>query len=192
MPSVADFLLKRVQENGWFSVGSLYFDNCYTLQPFEIDGRICLSPSAELIIAINNYDAIDSATLDDYLVHDERRIGYQQNIAIFGFEHLQHFAVNLFNLTHVYPSKVEEFPLPAIPTPDVINGITLDPETGLAADQSVARKITRKEIATMDLFPDLEISDASGARIKKLQDFYANQKQFAEAMNKFLGLSDCI
>ena len=192
MPSVSDFLVKRVKENGWFSVGSLYFDNCYTIHPFESGGRICMSPSAEVIIAMNNYDAIDSATLDDFLVHDERRIGCQQNIAIFGFEHLQHFAVNLFNMTHTYPTKVENFPLPIIPTPKIIKAISLDDETGLADNQSIARTISQKDIATMDLFPDLEIADTSGVRIKKLQDFYANQEQFAAAMNKFLGLSDCI
>ena len=193
MPSVAEFLVKRVKAYGWFSVGNLYVDNCYSMNPFTIDGRICLSESAELIITLGNYDATTSAILENYLVHDRVYVGYQQTVGIFGFEHLQHFDINLFNQTRVYPPIIDgDFPLPNIPTPSIINAFTVDPETNLVDGQSVGMRLDGTKIATYDMFPNLNISDTFGARIPDLQQFYKNQKQFADTMNEFLGLTDCI
>ena len=192
MPSVADFLVKRVKDKGWFSVGCLYVDNCYAMNPFDLGGRICMSESAQVIIIPNQYDSVNTAILDNYMAHDPKYIGFHQTVSIFGFDHLQHFDANLFQYSMVYPEGADQFILPEIPTADEINAIVLDPDTGMVDGYPVGRQLNKKEMALYDVHPNLPTDKAFGIKIAKLQSFYRDQKQFAQAMNTFLDLNDCI
>jgi len=189
--TVAEFLIKRVQEYGWLSVGHIFCDNGYTVNPFTSD--ICASPAEQLIFVGATYDSTDTANLEKYVVGNPQYAGMQKTIACVGFEHVQHFDMNLFNQEIAWTKISQDmYPMPAIPAPSVLESITLDPETGLADDHTTAQRLDKGKIAVYDLYPDMDILNTSGLRIKAYQDFQKRHKLYVEAIKKFTGISDCI
>lgn len=191
--SVADFLVERVKSKGWLSVGCIYADNNYPLFPFIDKGFVCLSESKQVIIGTSRYDSTISSGLNNYLVSNIQQVGFQKTLVVVGFEHIQHFDINLFQNEGFLDSAEAGIVLPNVPTPATIDGITLDPDTGLADGYSTAQTLEGKQFSVIDLYPeDTTIDKVVGLRIKEAKTFYENQKKFAAAMNAFLGLTDCI
>ena len=157
--TVAELLVSRVQQYGWLTVGHIFCDNGYTVNPF-VTGEVCISPGNEIVCI--------------------------------GFDHIQHFDINLFNQEMAWANTPDAYPIPKLPKPAEMEAITLDPDTGLAAGHSVAKKMDGTEIAVFDLYPDMDILNTSGLRIKEYQEFQKKQKMFTAAIKKLIGFSDCI
>ena len=195
MGITSDFLVERIQKNGWLSVGNIYFDNGLNWNPFTTGGYICLSPSKELIISDGKYDSTNSAKLDNFLIWNSHRyINMWQTITVVGFDMLQHFDINLFQGEQFYNINEKEYYLPDVPTPDEIKAIQLDPDTGLADETqySIGETLDKQKWSCIEAFPDAPWDQAVGFRIKVWQDFYKEHEKFCNAMNTFLGVSDCI
>lgn len=190
--TVAELLTQRVQKFGWLTVGHIFCDNGYTINPFTITGEVCLSVAEEMIFAATSYDSSDTANLERYIVGNPQYSGLQKSIVCIGFDHIQHFDINLFNQEIAWTNTPDIYPVPQFPVPSVIEGITLDPETGLVDDHSIAQRLDGSKIAVYDLYPDMDVLNTSGLRIKAYQDFQKKHKLFTDAMKKLTGFGDCI
>lgn len=189
--TVAELLVSRVQQYGWLPVGHIFCDNGYTVNPF-VTGEVCLSPGNEMLFAATTYDSADTACLEKYVVGNPVYTGMQKSIVCIGFDHIQHFDINLFNQELAWTNTPNAYPIPNLPTPATMEGITLDPDTGLADGYTIAQKMDGTKIAVVDLYPDMDILNTSGLRIKEYQDFLKKQKLFVAAIKKLTGFSDCI
>lgn len=189
--TVAELLVSRVQQYGWLTVGHIFCDNGYTVNPF-VTGEVCISPGNEMLFVATTYDSSDTANLEKYVVGNPKYAGMQKSIVCIGFDHIQHFDINLFNQEMAWANTPDAYPIPKLPKPAEMEAITLDPDTGLAAGHSVAKKMDGTEIAVFDLYPDMDILNTSGLRIKEYQEFQKKQKMFTAAIKKLTGFSDCI
>lgn len=212
--TAAELLLKYVGEHGWYSVANIFHDNEFSHQPHSNNGFICASPSLECLFTTGTVDAENTPIIERrYVVSPYRHIDFEQTITVLPFEHLQRFDCLLFEQAHHYNAKgpAADFPIPTIPTPDEIEAIEVDPETGLAEDYPIAvltdrihtdKKLNEEDgekgatqISVIDLHPDHpEWSNDKfmGLRIMGAKEFVANQKLFCQRMNEMFGVSDCV
>lgn len=191
--TIADFLMKEVKDKGWLSIANLYFDNGLTIFPFTVGGRVCMSPSAEMVFCTNRLDSTNSYKFNrDYVAMDDRYNGLFQTITVTSFDMLQHFDTHLFALDRINPSGADEFLTPVYPKPAEIEGLTAG-EDGLYPGKDVVGFQTKKEASTINLYPDLKpLSDYHGFLIDAGKMFIKNQKAFVKAVQKIYGISDCI
>ena len=212
--TAAEMLLRYVGEHGWYSVANIFHDNEYSHQPHAANGLICASPSLEMLFTTGKVDAENTPIVEHrYVVAPYNHIDFEQSIAVLPFEHLQRWDALTFTQCHHYETKgpVDDYPIPTLPSPDEIEAIQLDPETGLADGYPIAvlndRRYTDKkrneeddekyatQISVIDVHPDHpEWSNDKfmGLRIKNIQTFIKNQKLFCECCNTMFGVSDCI
>lgn len=191
--TISDFLIKEIKDKGWFSIANLYFDNGLTVFPFTTSGRVCLSPSMEMVFTTCRLDSTNSYKLGrDYVVMDDRYNGLFQTVTCVGFDMLQHFDTHLFALDRINPSGADEFLIPKYYKPSEIKALTPG-EDGLYAGKDVAGFHTGKEASVLNLYPDLSpMADYHGLLIDSYKEFTKNQEVFVKAINKMYGVSDCI
>lgn len=190
----SDFFIKVVQSKGWMYIGNMFFDNSYTLFPFTSDGRICCSPSAEMIFAVSKVDSTNSMALEfDYIVHDDKYMGLYQTLACIGIEHLQHFDTNLFSYPRITPSGADKFYTPKVITPAEVAALSPDSETGLYPNTDTVGFEDGRVFSYMNLYPDFKDLDRYiGIKVDKYKEFNKNHDVFCKAINEWFGLTDCI
>ena len=190
--SISDFLQKRINDKGWFSVGNIYFDNSFVIHPFTSKGYVALSPEADMMFTLGKLDSANTDALEkEYLVLNNRYIGFQQTIVCVGLDQLQHFEAMLYSHER-FVEHEKEFPLPKIPSITDIEAMTPDPETGLYDGMDEVTLMDGRKISTIALYPNNPYDTYSGLRIRNYQRFITNQKFFVKACNELFGLSDCI
>lgn len=206
MPEL-NFLTKRVQEAGWLSIATLFFDNAYTVEVFNTNGYLAYSPAQECFFILNALDSTDSEEMMyKFVFHNGRHLGQEHVMTVVGSEHLQHFDMAMYAHSEFFrPLNDKPFPYPTIPTPAELEALQPDPDTGLYDEtqydlvykgSTYTRALTgAKESAISmyeDFYPAKESNLYSGARITKWKQFYENHQKFLTALNDWLGVSDGI
>ena len=192
MASVSDFMIKQIRSMGWFSVANLYFDNGLAVSPFTVSGRVCLSPSAEMLFTTGKLDTANSEVMEGkYITMAPGFVGFQQTIPCIGLGHLQHFDALLFSHERFYADG-EEFYTPTIPKPDQFDGMVADAKTKLYPGLDETHLHGGNVISTVNMYPGHKNVEYSGVRVDQFKIFQDNQKKFVEACNKFFGLGDCM
>lgn len=190
----AEFLMKEVKDKGWLYIANLYFDNGLTMFPFTAHGRVCLSPSAEMIFSTSRLDSTTSYVMGrDYVAMDDHYNGLFQTITCVGFDMLQHIDTNLFAFDRINPDGADRFLTPEVHKPAQIEALAKGND-GLYAGCDTLGFHTGMVASSKDLYPELKdsLDDYHGLLVDRCKLFIKNQKAFAVAMNKMYGLSDCI
>lgn len=198
MPNIiADFLIERIQANGWFSIGNIMFEDIVPcINPTSSGGFVCLSKSKQLIFSAVRMDTHMSYVIEEgYLAQDSFNHGVQQTIVCEPFDRLRQFDVlTLSTFTRWNKDKTEIIP-PKYPKVSDVEALTVDPDTGLY-DPSKTDTITMIdgiESSAIDVFPDFNIpKQYVGVRVNEYKQFIKNQKAFCAYINKFFGLTDCM
>ena len=188
-----DFLVERLNEKGWLSISTLYFDNSYCMNIYTSRGYVAFSPSRNLFFSYNCLDTTDSKVVENtYAILDRVNIGQQQNITVAGSDCLQHFDIAQYShYDHYYYDEQEKTPYPDIPTKDTIMGFTLNPDTGLYENADIAHMVNDTEVSVYPLYPK-EKEIYSGAIIANWQRFYKNQEKFCKMLGEAYGVTDAM
>lgn len=191
--TVTEYLIERVNEKGWMSLSSLYFDNALVVNIFNSRGYIAYSPSKDMFYFTGAEDTSNTDCIErKYVALDNKYVGQSQMITVVGGEHLQHFDIHLFSHYRFINDDQEVYPTPVVPTPDEIKALVVDPETGLVDGEDVITQMNGEQISCRSLYPDNKITDYSGLKIVNYQKFIKNHEKFIAALNTMLGVSDAI
>lgn len=191
--TVSEFALERINEKGWLSLASLYFDNALVINIFNTRGYVAYSPSKDMYFFLGVEDSTNTDCIErKFVALNNKFVGQAQMISVIGGEHMQHFDINLFSHRRFINDEQEVFPTPEVPTPDDVMGIELDPETGLVEGKDEVTLMNDEKIACINLYPDNKYEEYSGLKIKSYQTFMKNHEKFIAALNTMLGVSDAI
>lgn len=189
----AEFLMKEVKDKGWLYIANVYFDNNLVFFPFTCGGRICMSPSAEMIFSTEHVDSTNSYKLErDFVAQDDSKNGLFQTICCVGFDMLQHFDTHMFAFGTINPYGADEFMMPKVYKSAEIKALTPG-DDGLYEGKDTVGFHTGATASTLSLYPNFtKYHNYHGLLIDQCKTFIKNQEAFAKAINKFYGLSDCI
>ena len=193
--ALLDLVEKQAKAYGWLSVSVMYFDNAYVLSVFNCKGNVAVSKDLELIFAINTLDSTDTENVE----HSKVRmpygyIGTQQNITVSRFEDLQHVDFALYSHNRFYNTEDPAYPIPRYPTPTVLDGYELNPETGLYKNCDVMIMANNDEVPSVPIYDSINAPTITnpyvGADITEWRNFNKNQEKFKTMIKTMFGAID--
>ena len=189
------FLIKQVKEKGWLYIGNIAFESAVAIMnPAMSGGRICLSPSGELVFGVSCMDTHNTHVIENtYLGMDFSNAGIEQSIIAVGFERLQQFDIMLMSQTFRTTPDGSAFVAPKIIKYGDVESLVADEATGLYPGTDTMTTYLGKQESMISVYSKgRNVKDYIGIRVKEYQKFVKTQKMFCNLIRDMFGYTDCI
>lgn len=218
--SMVDLCIKRIQENGWLSLSSLYFDNSYVITIYASRGYVAYDPTDKCFIASNCMDSSDTANIENRFNviygYKTGHVGMQQTVTFVDDAMLQHFDTAMYCHYCYFRDDQTDMPYPKIPTedelrafvkpekPKLVNPKKRDDPLGVlptydkiyeGEDLDRVVMLNNVEVSTVNLYKEFEEKynlPYSGAVVGEWLMWYDNHKKFVDMLSKAYGISGAI
>lgn len=193
-----DLLKSRIQADGWLSISTVYFDNGYNIDVFATGGYVAMADSVECVFIFNGLDSSDSEIVENKYINMRRsHAGFQQNLTVAGYEHMQHFDIALYRHREFLDPSMDVLPYPTYPKAADLLAMEADPDTGLFDTNicDTVEMIGGNKLSVIQMYNDFfdpykKDWQYSGARVKEWKEFYQNHDKFVAYLNTAYGISD--